>query len=203
MQPTHLNALRALEAAVRLGSFKAAGEELFVTPAAVGQQVKKLEDMVGYELLVRHSNGFTPSQTALRVAERLTAGFDQLSEALDLMHRRSDMNRLAISVVPTIAEHWLAPRMPDFWRRHPGIDLRIDSTHTIHYQAEPDFDFAFRYGPESPDGQDQIDLYREHLIPACVPALADNHYFLFSRKCRNCRTTSELCKCGENSGQAH
>lgn len=173
MDLKHVNSLRALEAAVRLGSFRAAGEELCVSAAAVGQHVKKLEERLGYVLCKRTPNGFLPTPRAERAAARLSAGFGELSEAIGILaERRAEDSRIALTIVPTLAGHWLAPRVPDFIRRHPGLDLRIDSTHTIHARAYPDFDFAFRYGPESSDGWKQIDLFPEYLVPACVPELA-------------------------------
>lgn len=172
MDLKHVNSLRALEAAVRLGSFRAAGEELCITAAAVGQHVKKLEDRLGFPLRRAARNGFVPTKTAVRAAERLASGFGHLSEAIDILTQRTAASRLALTAVPTLAGHWLAPRIPDFLRRHPGLDLRIDSTHTIHVRADPEFDFALRYGPEAPDGWQRLNLFPEYLVPVCVPELA-------------------------------
>ena len=124
----HLNALRALEATVRLGSFRAAGEELNVTAAAVGQQVKKLESLLGSPLLQRRSNGFTPTVRALRACRSLEAGLAHFREALDILADSNASQRLAITIVPSLAEHWLTPRIADGPLATPsGRERRIDA----------------------------------------------------------------------------
>ena len=173
MKLNHLNALRAFEASVRLGSFRAAASEMNVTAAAVGQQVKKLEEAVGLELLERTPNGFVPTILARQVASQLETGFHHIADALDLMAQGSDPARLSISIVPTIAEYWFAPRVPVFWQANPAIDLRLDSTSTILNPAQSHFDFALRYGPETPGPGKSIDLFPEYLIPVCTPDLAE------------------------------
>ena len=172
MKLSHLNALRALEASVRLGSFRAAAIELNVTAAAVGQQVKKLEAAVGVTLLERTPNGFVPTGLAHQVAEQLTTGFRSLADALDFMTQDNEPDLLSVSVVPSIAEYWLAPRLPEFWQANPGIDLRLDSTSTILDPAETHFNFALRYGPEAPGQGNSVDLFTDYLLPVCTPDLA-------------------------------
>lgn len=172
MKLTHLNALRALEASIRLGSFREAANELNVSPAAVGQQVKKLEEAVGLELLERTPNGFVPTSLARQAAGQLETGFLNIASALDLMKQETNPERLSVSIVPSIAEYWLAPRMPEFWQANPGIELKLDSTSTILNPAQSHFDFSLRYGPEAPGPGASIDLFSEYLIPVCTPALA-------------------------------
>lgn len=169
----HLNALRALEASIRLGSFRAAANELNVTAAAVGQQVKKLEDAVGLELLERTPNGFVPTEIANQVADQLGTGFHHIADAFDLMGKGTDPGQLSLSIVPTIAEYWLAPRISAFWQANPGINLRLDSRSTILKPAQANFDFALRYGPEAPGFGDSTNLFPEFLVPACTPELAE------------------------------
>ncbi len=172
MSLRYLNAMRALEATVRLGSFRAAGEELNVTPAAVGQQVKKLENLLGCELLQRRSNGFTPTTRALRACRSLEAGLGHFRKALDILEDSDATQRLAITLVPSLAEHWLTPRIAEFLGKHPGIDFRIDSTHTEHYQPSDEFDFGLRYEFGINRAIDAVDLFYEWLVPVCRPEVA-------------------------------
>lgn len=168
----HLNALRALEASVRHGSFAAAATELGVTPAAIGQQVRKLEAALGRQLLNRQANGFEPTATALSAAAKLASGFDDLREALVIMKGRVTPNRVFVTVTPTIGERWLAPRLSHFLARRSEVDLRIDSTPYVLYQTSPDFDFAIRYDRPGASGYEEIALFDEILIPVCTPAVA-------------------------------
>jgi len=169
---SHLNALRALEASVRLGSFTAAATELGVSPAAVGQQVRKLENALGRPLLIRGANGFQITEHARLAATKLTAGLAELRDAVALMREDPVPHHISVTVVPTIAEHWLAPRLAAFRQAYPQIDLRIDSTHHVHYQASDSYDFALRYDPPATSGFRETALFREWLVPVCTPELA-------------------------------
>lgn len=172
MKLSHLNALRALEASVRLGSFRAAAQEMGVSPAAVGQRVRTIEDAVGLELLERTANGFVTTPLAHQICTELETGFRHLARALEMASRSGAPASLSVSVVPTIAEYWLAPRLPQFWQANPGIELRLDSTSTILNPSQVHFDFALRYGPESPEEGRPFVLFPEYLLPVCTPELA-------------------------------
>jgi len=180
---SHLNALRALEASVRLGSFRAAAAELGVTPAAIGQQVQKLEAALGQQLLIRRANGFEPSLIAMSAATKLASGFDHLRSALAMMARNKATNRVFVTITPTIGERWLAPRLSNFLAKHTAIDLRIDSTPYVHYQSNAEFDFAIRYDRPGRSGCDEIALFGEVLIPVCTPAVAAQIGPVESRDC--------------------
>ena len=168
----YLNALRALEAAVRLGSFRAAAVELGVTPAAVGQQVRNLEVALGRQLLVRHASGFVPSDVAQLAAGRLAIGFDELRKGLSVLTRNDRHKRIFITVTPSIAEQWLTPRLTKFVTGYPEIDLRIDSTPYVHYEGGGEFDFALRYDRPGKFGTQETPLFDETLIPACTAEVA-------------------------------
>lgn len=169
---SHLNALRALEASVRHGSFTAAAAELGVTPAAIGQQVRKLEAALGQQLLLRRANGFEPTQIATSAATKLASGFDDLREALAMMARSNTPYRVFVTVAPSIGERWLAPRLSNFLAKYTEVDLRIDSTPYVHYQSSQEFDFAIRYDRPGASGYEEVALFGETLIPVCTPAVA-------------------------------
>lgn len=173
MRPVpYLNSLRALEAAVRLGSFRAAAGELGVTPAAVGQQVRSLEAALGRQLLSRHASGFVPTEAAQLAAGRLALGFDELRKGMSLLTRSDRRKRIFVTVTPSIAERWLTPRIARFLREYPEIDLRIDSTPYVLYEGGGEFDFALRYDQPGRLGSEETPLFDETLIPICTPAFA-------------------------------
>jgi LysR family glycine cleavage system transcriptional activator len=173
MKPVpYLNALRALEASVRLGSFRSAAAELGVTPAAVGQQVRNLEAVLGRQVLVRHANGFVPTEAAQLAANRLASGFEDMWKALSLLAQSERRQRISVTVTPSIAERWLAPRLTRFLANNPEVDLRVDSTPYGLYEIGGEFDFAFRYDRPGIAGSDETFLFDENLIPVCTPAVA-------------------------------
>ncbi|WP_183085154.1 LysR substrate-binding domain-containing protein [Trinickia fusca] len=170
-----LNALRAFEAAARLGSFKAAAAELFVTPAAVSQQVQALESYLGTSLFERLNRAVRLTATGAALASEVSAAFARLETALMAAApaETRTRNTLVISAVPSFASRWLAPRLDRFQQRHPQIDLQLMSSETlVDLAADGHVDIALRYGP-GPYG----DLHAERLwfddivIPVCSPEL--------------------------------
>ena len=111
MRVTHLNGLRALEAALRSGSLRAAAEELGVTSAAVGQQIRNLESFLGRELLSRSTAGISPGPQALGVQHKLTSSFLALDEILRQLKQRKAGNRLALTLPSSFAENWVTGRL--------------------------------------------------------------------------------------------
>jgi LysR family transcriptional regulator, glycine cleavage system transcriptional activator len=123
--PSHLRSLQALEMAVRLGSLKQAAETLSITPAAVGQRVKALEDFLGLELLERGRSGLRPTQALRPALKHLEAAFRELdaaSAALDVQ-RGHDIHVAAAS---DAVELWLEPRLSRFRAEHPNIRFSIN-----------------------------------------------------------------------------
>ena len=120
-----LKALQAFEAAARLRSISKASEDLHVTPAAVSQQIKLLEQWLGFTV-------FRRTRTGLELTERGAAFLPPLKNAFDLIQSATDDvagpevgTTLTLSVLPNFAMRWLVPRLPDFVRRNPGIHIKL------------------------------------------------------------------------------
>lgn len=170
---SHLNALRAFEASARLGSFARAGEELGVTPAAVGQQVRILEGYLGRRLFRRTPAGLRASPAAALALAELGDGFDRLEAGIKRLAGPAPGHRLAVSAAPTFAWKWLAPRLPGLYQRCPRIDLRMDTSMRLVDIAGGEFDIAVRYGAaETGDLQSSV-LLDEAILPVCAPGLAE------------------------------
>src|SRR5437773_889884 len=118
--PSHLKSLQALELAVRTGSLKAAADLLAITPAAVGQRVKALEDYLGLELLVRGRLGLQPAPALSGALPHLSAAFREL----ELASLRLDLQRgheIHVAAPPDFADLWLRPRLAAFKAEHPNM----------------------------------------------------------------------------------
>ena len=117
---THLKSLQALELAVREGSLTAAAVRLGITPAAVGQRIRSLEDYLGTDLLLRGRSGLQPTPELQQALADLRAGFAALERVVETL----DFQRVSeIHVVadPDWADLWLAPRLPKFRAEYPNI----------------------------------------------------------------------------------
>lgn len=166
-----LNALRVAEAAARHGSFRAAARELGVTPSAVSQQIRLLEDGIGSPLFQRTSQGIRPTPTMARAKEAMDAGFRRLEAAMTILEDGERPGDLRLSVTPAFASKWLVPRLGSFQDQHPGIVVRVStSMDLVNFETDA-FDLAIRYGSGEYTGLHVQELLRERVIPVCSPSL--------------------------------
>src|SRR3954453_9584370 len=120
-----LNALRALTAAARPPSFKEAANEISITQAAVSHQIKSLEEYLGVQLFKRAGRGVQLTEAARAALPRLREGFDALSAAVEMIHLRADETDLQITAPPVFTARWLMPRLANFQKEEPKIDVRV------------------------------------------------------------------------------
>ncbi|HUQ73883.1 MAG TPA: transcriptional regulator GcvA [Burkholderiales bacterium] len=120
-----LNALRVFESAARHLSFKDAATELSITQAAVSHQIKSLEDYLGVQLFKRAGRGVQLTEAARACLPRLREGFDALAAAVEMIHVRADETDLQITAPPVFTARWLMPRLADFQKKEPKIDVRV------------------------------------------------------------------------------
>jgi len=167
-----LGALRAFEAAARLGSFKAAAASLSVTPAAISHQVKALETFVGATLFDRLNRALRLTRAGRDLAAVVGPAFDDLDRGLRDLRDRSDGHRrrvLSVSAAPSFAAKWLAPRLH---RLPAGIDIRLVATDTLADLGDGSVDIALRYGLGPYPGSDAERLWPSgEIFPVCRPGL--------------------------------
>src|ERR1700754_3031861 len=168
-----LNAVRAFEAAARLGSFKEAATELSVTQGAVSQQIRLLEEWLGPPALFRRSVRrvvLTPAGAAL-LAE-FSPALDRISAAVEQHRERRDdapVAVLRVNALATFSLRWLLPRMSRFRAEHPDIEVRL-TTANEPVDALPDpFDVVIRGGPDAFHGFSAIPFLPERRLPVCSP----------------------------------
>lgn len=159
---THLKSLQAVEMAVRTGSLKDAAEELGITPAAVGQRIRAIEDYLGTDLLMRGRSGLKPTVELLHALDDLRAAFSALERACDAL----DFQRtLEIHLVadPDWAELWLLPRLDGFREAHPNILFCVNGTGDVPLRlGSPDIRVLRTRGAGEP-------LFNEVFLPVTGP----------------------------------
>lgn len=166
-----LNALRAFEAVVRLGSMARAADALAVTPGAVSQQVRLLESVVGVPLFRREGRQLVPTDTGLAAAALAGEAFDQLARAVALMRQPAKRDRLTVSVAPSFAGKWLAPRLFRFQEAHPELEVWVSADSAKVDLGRGAADLAIRYRPGDGPSGEQILLLQEEVLPVCSPDL--------------------------------
>ncbi|MEL6372083.1 MAG: transcriptional regulator GcvA [Pseudomonadota bacterium] len=166
-----LNALRVFESAARHLSFTKAAEELNVTPGAVSQQIKTLEDFIGAKVFKRTKRALLLTDAAQASLPILREAFDKLGEASRILAAPGDAGRLNVSVAPSLAAKWLVPRLDRFHERHEDIEVWVSADMDIVDFAMDDVDIAIRYGAGNYDGLDVEQLMAETILPVCSPRL--------------------------------
>ncbi len=172
LNAVHLNGLRAVEAAGRLGSLKAAADELGVTIGAVSQQIIKTEQQLGRVFFERSPRGLVLTPAGESLMPRLKGGFEMLDQAVASARRR-DESILTISVAPVFAARWLVPRLDRFAGLFPDIRLRIDATTTHANLETSDVDIGIRVGSGQWPGVRLELLLEQEVFPVCTPAMAE------------------------------
>ena len=177
--PPH-TAVRAFEAAARHGSFARAAEELFVTPAAVAQQVKALETWAGGALFERHSQGIRLTAHGRRALPALSAAVDQLGLAVQALRHETQIaarrSTLQVAALPAVAQLWLSPRLSRLKAELPGVQVSVTALERPpNFRREP-FDLGLFYARageriETDAGAQAIPLVRDRLLPVCSPRL--------------------------------
>jgi LysR family glycine cleavage system transcriptional activator len=183
--------MRIAQTVPRHRSFSAAAEELSVTPAAVGQLVRTLEDWLGTALFVRGGSGrarLVPTPAAERALPDIRAGLASLSVGLERLSEASAHGVLTVTVSPAFASKWLLPRIERFQTRCPDTDVRLDtSLKPVDFVAQQ-IDIGVRYGLDNWQGLASEKLMDEEVYPVCSPQLLTERG-CFERPCDLTRET--------------
>ncbi len=161
------------EAVARLGSLKSAARELSLSPSAVSHQIRALEEELGVELFKRVSRGVQLSADAATYADVLHGLFERLRRATISVAApgwsKTSARVVRLMTPPSLATHWLMPRLPNFIAAHPGIDLRVFALRTADGNPE-DFDLTIGYGDATRWRGRARPLLVETIQPYCAPA---------------------------------
>ncbi len=165
-----LNGLKAFEVAARHLNFRLAAEELGVTQGAVAQQVRGLEAELGMTLFERLPRTLALTGEGRRYIADIRRAFEIIARAT--VELKPQPVKLTISTTPTFASKWLIPRLPDFTRRHPDLDLHILATDRISSFHTDGVDLAVRYGrPPFGTGLSHQLLFEQEIVAVCSPSL--------------------------------
>lgn len=170
--PPSIGALRAFEAASRLLSFTAAADELHVTQSAISHAIRDLEARFSAALFRRNGRSLDLTDEGRRYAPFVREALARLAageEAVTDPERRARV--LTVSVSPSFAAKWLAPRIGGFARAHPDLDLRISAAAQHVDFSDNDIDLAIRHGDGNWPALAAVKLCHEWQVPVCRPGL--------------------------------
>lgn len=170
-----LNSIRAFEATARHLSFTKAAGELNVTPGAVSQQVKVLEDYLNLKLFKRKNRLILLTDEAQICLPLLSDGLDKLSQGIDTIREQSNDKPLTITASTTFASRWLLPRLTKFHKEFPDIDVRIEANNVLSDLVNDDIDVGIRFGDGNYPGLEAEYLFSQSVIPVCHPSLLEEN----------------------------
>ncbi|MFO6005012.1 LysR family transcriptional regulator, partial [Pseudomonas aeruginosa] len=141
-----LTALRTFESAARQSSFKAAAEELAVTPTAVSHQIRSLEAWLGVPLFQRLPRKVRLTDCGERLFRSLHGALLEISQSVDTLRPQRSGGNLTVSTTPAFAALWLVPRLGRFYAAHPQINLRLDTNcEVLDLHQDASIDLVIRY----------------------------------------------------------
>ena len=198
-----MNSLRAFEAVSRLGSVSKAAAELCVSPGAVSQQLRNLEDFLGRELFIRTANSFTLSRQGKELAPVVQNALSQIASVTSAITDENSRHVLNISVPPYMANLWLIPKLGDFFERQPGISVVMnESTDLVSFQNDG-IDAAIRFFDGNDESLDSTYLMNVKLYPYASPAYVEKHGIVESFSKPVGHTLIEYFPTGTYSQQIH
>ncbi|OAF05946.1 LysR substrate-binding domain-containing protein [Bradyrhizobium neotropicale] len=166
-----ISAIRAFEAAARTGSFRDAANELHLTPSAVSHAIRKLETTIGTVLFERSARAVRLTPAGENLMRHAGAAFDQLRRGLEEVAARGPQ-LVRVHSAPSFAAQWLAPRLAQFLKSYPKLEVRLAASTDYARFSNDDFDVDIVYGQPRAEGVEVIPLKEETVTPLCSPALA-------------------------------
>ena len=164
-----LKSLYYFSVVAELQSIKAAAEKLFVTQAAVSQQIKSLEAFLGLSLFKREHRALVLTREGQQLLPFLTEAFNTIETGVKRLREDANPNVLTISVLPSFASRWLIPRLQSFYGQYPELSINLSMTEKLEDFSDSTVDVAIRYTQHINGALLYKPLMLEYVYPVCHP----------------------------------
>jgi len=176
-----LNNLRSFESAARQQSYSKAAKELFITQAAVSQQMRQLEAAMGSRLFTRNGRKMELTESGEKLYVATQTAFDALLKGFNSIQTEEVAGTLTITSTQAFTSLWLMPRLYKFSIKHPEIKVKIVSSNSIEDLRQGHIDLAIRFitanETDTSDGMTYEFIAEDHVYPACSPQLIKEFKF--------------------------
>ena len=175
LRKTSLKGLHAFESAYLHRNFATAANELSVTASAISHSILSLESVLGVHLFVRGKKGAIPTEAGKKLYALLKKSFTEIDFEMQLIiDKPAERKFITLQSPPSFAQLWILPRLPDFMKRYPEIDLRLRAVHEPPDYGNNVLDIAITYGnkPTSSLVISEPIMPSESYVPMCSPSLA-------------------------------
>jgi LysR family transcriptional regulator, glycine cleavage system transcriptional activator len=169
MRLPSLKSLKTFQVAAKLKSFKAAAEELFLTPSAVSHQIKALEEQLGVALFERGVRTLTLTDAGAHYLEHVSEVFARLESATEQLKVRYGRSIIRLNVPPYFARTVLLPRLASFAQAREETDIRIETSSSAPKSHPPEADLSIVVGAGPWEGLTVHELFAQSFIAACSP----------------------------------
>ena len=170
-----LNALRMFEVVARAGNLTAAASELHVTQSAVSRQIGLLETYLGVQLFRRDRHGVKLTKVGETYSEQVLPALAQIAAATEVITAKNRSQVLRVRAYTSFIAKWLIPRIPDFRKRHPEIEVQIiTGLRDVEFDVE-DVDIAIQFGSGEWAHVNSIELFPDCIEPVCSPTFLELH----------------------------
>ncbi|HDZ9012624.1 TPA: LysR family transcriptional regulator [Klebsiella quasipneumoniae subsp. similipneumoniae] len=166
-----ISVIQSFKVAAELGSLAKAAAQLALTPAAVSQQIRQLEEQLGSALFLRTQSGVMLTETGKEYLRYVTEAFDILHLGQQNIRHAASAPRLTVYALPALASKWLLPQLASWRTCCPDIDLSLHGTHAqVNFTAIP-ADFVICFGEDRYPQLDKQWLFHDEVLPVASPAL--------------------------------
>jgi LysR family glycine cleavage system transcriptional activator len=169
-----LRGLRTFCIAARYESFRAAGEELFITASAVSHQIKSLEEELGEQLFDRNSRELSLTEIGQSLYDEVSPLVEQLDAVAASYKKGGIKSSIRISVQPFFASEYFVPRLSEFTAKHPEIDIQVGTSDESSEKLPSDADLSIRLFRSPPPDTPSNLLFPLRMVPAGSPAFKKN-----------------------------
>jgi len=165
----NLNSFLYFEAVARRGTITRAAEELFVSPSAVSQQIKLLEQQLGVKLFRRSGRAVSLTFEGNQLFQTSSSAIRTLLEAQQDLGRVHEPLRLNLRVTPSFGVRWLSPRLANFLDSHPTIEMHLDAAPDPSDFERETIELDIRYGLGNWPTYHAQPILNDHILPLCSP----------------------------------
>ncbi len=177
LEQISLRNLQAFEAIGRCGGVTAAARDLGVSPGAISQHVRLIEENIGVRLIERRGRTVELTSWGKLYYEEIAKGFSQIRGAQEVIHRARNADAIVLSALPSVASRWIGQRIFDWHEKNPDSNIRIVGTDNEPRLGRDVADFRITYGEAIGDHEHFVELFTDWVVPACSPKLLAGHAF--------------------------
>lgn len=168
-----LNSIKAFDAAARHLSFTKAGDELCVTHGAISRQIQLLEQWLGIPLFLRLARGLQLTEDGVRFYAEVNSMLNGIASAAERIRRKQSARVIRVQSLPTFTMRWLIPKLPDFQRKYPELEIRLSIAADAMPPRVNEFEVFLTGGPESHHGFRSGRFLDEQRIAVTAPELLE------------------------------